>query len=54
MTLTQKRIAETIDNFYDDSSTFARAASKYKDVIDQLDESARTELVKNIFSLLVS
>ena len=45
ITLAQQRIAETIDNFYDEGSDLAKAGRRYKDVLTRIDEEGRTELV---------
>lgn len=44
MTLISARIATTIDQFYDDNAMLAAAALRYKEALEKLDESARTEL----------
>jgi hypothetical protein len=46
MTLAQQRIAETIDQFYQEGSKMGYAAVQYKDVVTKLDQEARTQLVE--------
>jgi amphiphysin len=45
MTLAQARIAETVDQFYDETAPLAAAGRKYKDSISTMDANARTQLV---------
>jgi hypothetical protein len=45
MTIAQQRIAETIDQFYDETASRAVCGEKYKAVVTSLDEEARTEMV---------
>jgi hypothetical protein len=47
MTLAQARIAETVDQFYDESAPLATAGRKYKDSISTMDANARTQLVRS-------
>ncbi|KAJ3075016.1 hypothetical protein HK102_005692 [Quaeritorhiza haematococci] len=44
MTLAQQRIAETVDNFYEDGTPLGYAVLQYKAAVEKLDEDARTEL----------
>ena len=46
MTLAQARIAETVDQFYDESAPLASAGRKYKEAVTTMDANARTQLVK--------
>lgn len=46
MTLAQQRIADTINNFYEDGTVLANTATLYKNTIDKMDEDARAELVR--------
>ena len=47
MTLAQARIAETVDQFYDESASLAVAGRKYKDVVLLMDSNTRTQLDNN-------
>lgn len=44
MAISQKRIAETVDQFYPEGSKMGYAAVQYKDVVTKLDEESRTQL----------
>ncbi|KAI8913651.1 hypothetical protein EDD86DRAFT_201131 [Gorgonomyces haynaldii] len=43
-TMAQQRIAETIDQFYDDTNPLAKAGKLYKDAVIKMDEEVRSEL----------
>lgn len=45
-TLSQTRIAETIDQFYDETSPLSKAGKMYKNAVTKMDEEARSELVR--------
>jgi hypothetical protein len=45
MTLSQKRIAETVDHFYDEGASMGYAGMQYKMAVEKMDEEARMELV---------
>ncbi|RKO83798.1 hypothetical protein BDK51DRAFT_28484 [Blyttiomyces helicus] len=47
MTLAQQRIAETVNNFYEDGAPLGYAGMQYKTAVEQMDEEARTELDTN-------
>jgi hypothetical protein len=53
MTLAQSRIAETIDQFYDDQAALASAGRKYKEVVTNMDTNARTQLVTSRLSFTI-
>ncbi|RUS20604.1 BAR domain-containing protein [Jimgerdemannia flammicorona] len=44
MTASQKRIADTIHHFYDETAPLGLCGSKYKEVVERLDEDCRGEL----------
>ena len=46
MTIAQQRIADTINQFYDESARSAHAGLKYKEISNGLDEEVRTALDK--------
>ena len=43
-TTSQSRIAEVIDNFYDESSAMSKAGRSYKDSVSRMDEEDRANL----------
>ena len=47
MSTSQIKIAETINQFYEDSSEQVFVGNKYKDAIDMIDHNCRTHLVCN-------
>ncbi|KAI3640626.1 hypothetical protein MIR68_001504 [Amoeboaphelidium protococcarum] len=47
MTLAQQRMADTINQFYDENSQLAEVGLKYKEVASALDEDVRTALDKD-------
>jgi amphiphysin len=47
MTLAQARIAETVDQFYDETAALAAAGRKYKDTVLLMDSNARSQLDNN-------
>ena len=48
--MAQTRIAETIDEFYDETSPLGRASKLYKTAVIRMDEEVRVELVLDIYS----
>jgi hypothetical protein len=46
MTVSQLRIAETIDHFYDEGAPLGYAGMQYKTAVQQMDEEAKGEIVK--------
>ncbi|KAI8837336.1 hypothetical protein BC829DRAFT_405152 [Chytridium lagenaria] len=44
MTLAQKRIAETVDHFYDQGAALGYAGIQYKNAVEAMDDDARTEM----------
>lgn len=47
MTTAQLRIADTIDQFYDESSPYAQEGARYKEVSKYLDEEARNQMARS-------
>lgn len=47
MTAAQKRIADTIHHFYDETAPLGLCGSKYREVVEKLDEDCRGEFVSN-------
>ncbi|KAJ3099781.1 hypothetical protein HDU97_002759 [Phlyctochytrium planicorne] len=47
MTLAQKRIAETVDHFYDQGAPLGYAGMQYKQAVESMDDDARTEMDSN-------
>ncbi|KAJ3217458.1 hypothetical protein HDU67_007928 [Dinochytrium kinnereticum] len=47
MTLAQKRMAETVDHFYDQGAALGYAGIQYKQAVESMDEDARTEMDSN-------
>lgn len=43
--LAQTRIAETIDQFYEESSALSKAGKLYKVAVEKMDEEVRQDLV---------
>lgn len=45
MSLAQKRISESIDEFYTEGSQMGKVAGQYRQVVTKIDEDDRAELV---------
>ncbi|KAJ3114794.1 hypothetical protein HDU96_001683 [Phlyctochytrium bullatum] len=53
MTLAQKRMAETVDHFYDQGAPLGYAGIQYKQAVESMDEDARTEMDSNyVFTVM--
>lgn len=44
MTIAQQRIADTINQFYDEDAVYAQCGLKYKEAANELDEQVRTAM----------
>ena len=53
MTLAQARIAETVDQFYDETASLANAGRKYKETVCLMDSNARTQLDNNYRTAII-